>query len=324
MISVQYVPLILLVLTFGLAGSALARLSMPRVRLDDERTPQLYRFSAYGMRIMLPLFTIAVLYFVSICLPLMPVAPGWVRWGFYVCLVVWAVFEFVQTWSIPVHALEGNLLRQLRMPVVFVGGLLVSLFLLLSLPILFQGDSAEVQLHFPGSNEWLVIHGGDHPAVNMYAVSERQSHSLELVRVERGTLGRRLVTDQRSLVLAPIDGRVVTIMEGYADLDQSDYFEDQLGNYLSISIGDGLYVLLGHLLPGSLEVEIGDLVEAGQPVAIASSGRLHLRVQDQPEFVASARTHPFSFLEVRRKRFVTRLMDEARLVRNDVVSSIGE
>lgn len=317
MISVQHAPLILLVLAFVLAGSALSRLTVPRVALSDERVSYMYRWSRYGMRAVVPLFVIAVIYYVTICLPLVPLAPDWVRWGFYVCLLIWALFEFIQTWSIPRKVLEGKQASQLVAPVSTLGGLIVSLVLLTSSPVLFQGDSAYINLEFPGEGEWLVIHAGEHPAVNVYAGSQSQIYAVEMINLDSG----RQVPNFRTRIMAPASGTVVAVMEGHLDTHQSEYFEDQLGNYITISIGNGAYVILGHLQISGLDIEIGDRLEMGQEIATTSSGCLHVRVQDRPEFSPEASTFPFSFRNVNRKRFVSRHLDQARVLRNDVVSA---
>ena len=89
-----------------------------------------------------------------------------------------------------------------------------------------------------------------------------------------------------SPVLAPADGRIVGAADGYED-NRPGTNSDR-ANHVVIDIGAGRYVLMAHLMQGSLTVEIGDRVRRGQPLAAvgnnghSSEPHLHLQVQDSP------------------------------------------
>lgn len=114
-------------------------------------------------------------------------------------------------------------------------------------------------------------------------------------------------------VLAAANGRVVTAHDGEPedtnamqrpDESQEAYFarlqKDQdkriakgvdgiAGNYIVIDHGGGEYSFYAHLQPGSLRVQVGNTVHAGQPIAkLGSSGNstephLHFQVCDSPD-----------------------------------------
>ena len=87
-------------------------------------------------------------------------------------------------------------------------------------------------------------------------------------------------------VLAPADGRIVEVTDGYADNPPGTNGDH--ANHLVIDIGGGLYVSMAHLKQGSVTVRVGDVVRQGQPLAaVGNNGHsnephLHLQVQDSP------------------------------------------
>ena len=87
-------------------------------------------------------------------------------------------------------------------------------------------------------------------------------------------------------MLAPADGLIVGAADGYAD-NRPGTNSDR-ANHVVIDIGAGRYVLMAHLMQGSVTVEIGDRVRRGQPLAAvgnnghSSEPHLHLQVQDSP------------------------------------------
>jgi hypothetical protein len=120
-------------------------------------------------------------------------------------------------------------------------------------------------------------------------------------------------------ILAPAAGRVVLVHDGEPDhearrsqmalvpymLGQSRRAQrgapGLAGNHVVIAIGaDGPFVLLAHLQRGSVQVQPGQLVRVGAPVArCGNSGNstephVHLQVSDSTDWT-SARGLPFAF-----------------------------
>ena len=87
-------------------------------------------------------------------------------------------------------------------------------------------------------------------------------------------------------VLAPADGRIVEVADGYADTPPGTNGDH--ANNLVVDIGGGRYVVLAHLRQDSVAVQVGDVVRLGQPLAaVGNSGHmnephLHMQVQDSP------------------------------------------
>lgn len=100
-------------------------------------------------------------------------------------------------------------------------------------------------------------------------------------------------------VLAAASGTVVHTLDGLEDQVPGELpgtaipLAEADGNTVVIDIGDGLYVLYAHLQKGSVSVEVGDRVEAGQSIGRvgntgnSSAPHLHFHVTDGPSPLAS-------------------------------------
>jgi murein DD-endopeptidase MepM/ murein hydrolase activator NlpD len=96
----------------------------------------------------------------------------------------------------------------------------------------------------------------------------------------------------RQPVLAPAEARVVAAVDGYPDQPpgQADA-EHPAGNHVVLDLGSGEYAVLAHLNAGSVAVEVGDRVAAGQRIGrCGNSGNtsephLHFHLQDGAYFV---------------------------------------
>jgi hypothetical protein len=176
-------------------------------------------------------------------------------------------------------------------------------------------ESAAVVLGPPFRGEWNVFHGGRSALLNHHYLVPGQQHALDLDRSLNGpppeaeASGLEACPAFREPLYAPADGRVVQAVDQYRDNPIGQTDEVHLtGNYLVIEIGQGRYVLLAHLLKGSVRVRKGERVRAGQQVAqCGNSGNtsephLHLQVQDRPGFSEHARTFPILFRGVTLRR----------------------
>lgn len=98
------------------------------------------------------------------------------------------------------------------------------------------------------------------------------------------------------VVLAPIDGFVVDIVDGikdsraYSDMRVSQDSKDVRGNYIVIKANHGEYCTICHIKSGSFTVKVGDIVSQGEKIAlVGNSGRtkgahIHLQVNKGLDF----------------------------------------
>jgi murein DD-endopeptidase MepM/ murein hydrolase activator NlpD len=102
-------------------------------------------------------------------------------------------------------------------------------------------------------------------------------------------------------VLAPGDGRVVRVINDVPDqeglksyprrslLDSLQRPEWIFGNFVVLDIGEGVFALLAHLKEGSISVEPGQTVRAGDRIAACGNSgntfepHIHLQVMDRPD-----------------------------------------
>jgi murein DD-endopeptidase MepM/ murein hydrolase activator NlpD len=184
---------------------------------------------------------------------------------------------------------------------------LLSGFLALQLGRISVSPADAIVLHSPLAGEWFVSNGGRSPVLNGHFPNERNAVDFRRLgangRTHTGGGGAPL-TDYAGFglpVLAPADGRVVGVADGYADTPPGTNGDH--ANYLVVDIGGSRYVVLAHLKQGSVTVRVGDAVRRGQPLAaVGNSGHtnephLHLQVQDSPSGDAE-RTYPMMFRNV--------------------------
>lgn len=170
-------------------------------------------------------------------------------------------------------------------------------------------DTRVVDLEFPlGPGEYLVASGGGSAAVNghfltLHPTTERQrayrgqSYAVDLIGL--GSWGMRAPGWRPSdpaayaifgkTVFAPCDGTVIAAKDGMPDMPVPTTDTSRLeGNHVIVQCGD-VAVLLAHFERDSVSVEVGDVVETGQPVGrVGNSGQstephLHIHVQGIPD-----------------------------------------
>jgi hypothetical protein len=169
---------------------------------------------------------------------------------------------------------------------------LLSGYLVVQLATVTMEPRNPVVLDSPLSGEWYVFNAGRVPLVNGHSGNE--GDAVDFIRL--GANGRSHTGGRGASlaayssfglpVLAPADGRVVVVVDGYADNQPGT--NGDISNHMVVDIGGGLYVVMAHLEQGSAEVGEGDLVKSGQPVAAvgnnghSSQPHLHMHVQRRP------------------------------------------
>jgi murein DD-endopeptidase MepM/ murein hydrolase activator NlpD len=142
------------------------------------------------------------------------------------------------------------------------------------------------------AEEWLVGQGGHAELVNYHHVTSTQRDAVDILQVHDGRSHQLGGTELSSYyiygkpVLAPAAGTVTFVLDGRPDVPiGSTDSQYPSGNNIVIDIGDGRYLLIGHLSPGSVQVKVGDHVKLGQPIAkVGNSGNTtqpHLHIQAQ-------------------------------------------
>lgn len=169
---------------------------------------------------------------------------------------------------------------------------LLSGYMVVQLATVTMEPGNPVVLDSPLSGEWFVFNAGRIPLVNGHSGNE--GDAVDFIRL--GVNGRSHTGGRGASlaayssfglpVLAPADGRVVVVVDGYADNQPGT--NGDISNHMVVDIGGGRYVVMAHLEQGSAEVGVGDLVKSGQPVAAvgnnghSSQPHLHMHVQRRP------------------------------------------
>jgi hypothetical protein len=111
-------------------------------------------------------------------------------------------------------------------------------------------------------------------------------------------------------VFAVADGRVVAMKDGIPENTPATgtraveiNFDTVGGNHVVLDIGFGRYAFYAHMIPGSLLVNVGDMVKRGQVLGkVGNSGNstephLHFHIVDRPSFLA-ANGRPYLFEDI--------------------------
>ncbi len=143
---------------------------------------------------------------------------------------------------------------------------------------------------------WTVGNGGRSPFINHHYGLRSQRHALDIVRVGAPALGAPLY--------APAAGRIARVIDTFdAPTSQAERRQAPAGNYMSIALDDGRFLLLAHLKKGSIRVHEGQRVAVGDLIAaVGSSGNssephLHIQAQNKPEvsFAPECETYPLTW-----------------------------
>jgi hypothetical protein len=158
------------------------------------------------------------------------------------------------------------------------------------------------QLPFDGA--WMVIWGGDTEFLNYHAPvpQQRYAHDIVIWRDGATYTGDGSQLEQYHCYgqpqYAPADGTVVTVVDEYPDAVPGQLATDPMmhpgGNHIVLEVGEGEYVFMAHLIPGSVTVAEGDTVAAGDAIGLtgnsgnSSEPHIHMHMQSGPDMMDPA------------------------------------
>ncbi len=151
-----------------------------------------------------------------------------------------------------------------------------------------QGTLPEVETpepivaRLPFEGAWMVLWGGDTEFRNYHAVTPSQRYAADIAIWKDGSTATAPGTENEHYhafgqpYLAPVSGSVAAVVDGMNDIPPqslgSNPTDHPAGNHIVIET-DGGYVYLAHCQNGSIRVEQGDTVSAGDVVAaVGNSG----------------------------------------------------
>ncbi len=180
----------------------------------------------------------------------------------------------------------------------------------------YRYEGEPVSLAFPlKGGIYYIADGGSHPLLNGHLMSDSTTYAVDIEALNgwgrhSNGFAASEVDDYviyGATVYSPCEGQVVEVMNVIPDSPVNKLFmASRAMNRVVLQCGD-IRILLGHLLKGSVVVEVGDRVEVGHPLAkVGNSGkswRPHLHIQT----------------DGRRSKPVPILFDGAFLARNALV-----
>jgi len=194
----------------------------------------------------------------------------------------------------------------------------------------------ETKLALPFTGQWLVLWGGDTPALNYHHVSLPQRFAFDLLGVgpdgktHKGDGSRN--EDYYAFgreVLAPADGVVTDVIEGVRDnMPESMNPLSVLGNAVFIQHSKYEVSVLAHFKQGSIKVKAGDTAKKGQMLGLCgnsgNSSEPHIHYHLQNTAVIQDATGIKCFFEevVVEKEGIKSTRQNYSLVKGDTVSPV--
>jgi hypothetical protein len=200
-----------------------------------------------------------------------------------------------------------------------------TVFLAIQLVRVYVPPTNPVPLALPLAGQWTVTAGGRSALLSHHYKDAYEKHAVDFVQLVDG---RAYNGDPKRAeswygfgepVLAPADGTVVSVSDDQPDEPIGAFGSPHgEGNNIILEIGDQRYAMLSHLKQGSVQVNEGDRVRSGQPIAtVGDSGNslgphLHFQVQQDPDF------------DMQRTRTVAMVFSNVVLIRSDTESRPAE
>jgi hypothetical protein len=286
-------------------------------------------FLAIALLLMVP----SVIYFFFIIILPTAVIRPFAKTLFCIIFSAWSLLEIILCASISEKLLKGSFFRRAAflVSVILCIAVVVYTFPQLTKSLPYPGEEECVILELPVRGTWLAGHAGASDITNGHLTNRYAIDILKLGSDGRFFKGKeQSVTDFYSYnepVYAPAHGQVVQVVDALeSDILGSQDIDNPGGNYVIFDIGNGKYVYFAHFKKGSILVEEGQFLTAGEIIGrIGNSGysthpHLHMHVQNKATSDREGRiTYPFRFHTMCRKRVL--FWAEVRngyLLRNDI------
>jgi hypothetical protein len=306
-----------------------------RVYIWNSSVGKVYMAAKIILALSLLLLAPGIIYFIFIATMPSAVIRIYAKTLFCMTFSVWAFLEIILCFSISVKLLEGSIYRRIA----FFGTILICavgalyFFPLIPRSLPYPAVSECVVLDLPVKGTWLAGQAGATEITNGHLTNR---YAIDILKL--GDDGRMYKGDEKDVtdfysydepVYAPADGRVTEVVDGLeSDIMGNQDEENPGGNRIILDIGNEKYAYFGHFKKGSIAVEEGQFVSAGELLArIGNSGysthpHLHMHIQNKPSSDPEGRlTYPFRFSNMRRKRLIFwREINNAALLRNDLFS----
>ncbi len=180
---------------------------------------------------------------------------------------------------------------------------LLLVFPVVAYPASITSMTPSATVRLPANVPLKVVWGGDRFDVNRHVVVPDQRWAYDFL-VEPYFTGSAELTDYGCYgvpVVAPAAGYVVQAHDGEPDMTPgvaSNNTEAPEGNFIAIKLETGTYLIIAHLKPSSVLVQVGDQVEEGQIIGqCGNSGNtsephIHIHHQRQDPTI-----YPINFAE---------------------------
>jgi murein DD-endopeptidase MepM/ murein hydrolase activator NlpD len=178
-----------------------------------------------------------------------------------------------------------------------INGLLISRPMSLGIPLLERNTTI---MSLPFNGEWFVYWGGVTEVQNYHVKEVTQQYAYDIMKVKDGAsyVGDPLLNESYFAfgedIIAPCDARVVTVIDGVPDNIPGEMNPQQLtGNTIVLQTDNEEYLLMAHLMKGSIVVQEGQDIRKGEILAkCGNSGNstephLHLSLQNAAEMEES-------------------------------------
>ena len=178
-----------------------------------------------------------------------------------------------------------------------INGLLISRPKPLGIPLLERNTTI---MSLPFNGEWFVYWGGVTEVQNYHVNEVTQQYAYDIMKVKDGASyeGDPLLNESYFAfgedIIAPCDARVVSVIDDVPDNIPGEMNPQQLtGNTIVLQTDNDEYLLLAHLMKGSIVVQEGQDIRKGEILAkCGNSGNstephLHLSLQNAAEMEES-------------------------------------
>lgn len=154
---------------------------------------------------------------------------------------------------------------------------------------------SKIEYSLPFKGQWFTYWGGTNEIVNYHYPFVEQRYAFDFLIMNNNYTYEVDIESNESYyafgesVYAPADGVIVAIENEIEDNEpgmMNPYHPE--GNYIIIDHGQGEYSLLAHLEYGSIEVQVGDVIQRGDLLARcgnsgnSSEPHIHFQIMDSP------------------------------------------